>query len=73
MKKAISVVAILLAAALVFAAGGEGRRRRKITSMWESNNGPDDLSGAGEFTKKYPNITINYVHVELGDAADRLL
>lgn len=77
MKKAISVVAILLAAALVFAAGGaEGAGGgEKITlNVWESNNGPDEfIRKAGEeFTKKYPNITINYVHVELGDAAGQI-
>ena len=68
------MVAILLAAALVFAAGGaEGAGGgEKITlNVWASNNGPDKfIRKAGEeFPKKYPNITINYVHVELGDAA----
>lgn len=77
MKKAIILVAILLVPVLAFAAGGAegaGSGEKVTLNVWESNNGPDEfIRKAGEeFTKKYPNITINYVHVELGDAAGQI-
>lgn len=39
-------------------------------TVWESSNGPDEwIEKAGqEFTKYYPNIHIEYVHVEITDA-----
>lgn len=43
-------------------------------TVWESTAGPDEfIKQAGDaFTAKYPNITINYVNVELGDAATQI-
>lgn len=43
-------------------------------TVWESTGGPDDfIKQAGEaFTAKYPNITIEYVNVELGDATGQI-
>jgi arabinogalactan oligomer/maltooligosaccharide transport system substrate-binding protein len=42
--------------------------------VWESTGGPDEfIKQAGKaFTAKYPNITIEYVNVELGDAATQI-
>ena len=43
-------------------------------TVWESTGGSDDfIKQAGEaFTAKYPNITIEYVNVELGDSATQI-
>ena len=43
-------------------------------TVWESSNGPDEwIEKAGqEFTKYYPNIHIEYVHVEITDAYTEL-
>lgn len=42
--------------------------------VWESTGGPDKfIQQAGEaFNKKYPNITIEYVNVELGDSTSQI-
>ncbi|WP_425956123.1 maltose ABC transporter substrate-binding protein [Xylanimonas sp. McL0601] len=42
--------------------------------VWESLLGPDDfIKQAGEkFTEKYPNITIKFVNVEVGDASKQI-
>lgn len=42
--------------------------------VWESTGGPDEfIKQAGEaFTKQYPNITIEYVNVELGDSSTQI-
>ena len=43
-------------------------------TVWESTGGPDEfIKQAGEaFTEQYPNITINYVNVELGDTTGQI-
>ncbi|MBU3805032.1 MAG: maltose ABC transporter substrate-binding protein [Candidatus Cellulosilyticum pullistercoris] len=43
-------------------------------TVWESTGGPDEfIKQAGEaFTKQYPNITIEYVNVELGDTTTQI-
>lgn len=43
-------------------------------TVWESTLGPDEfIKQAGEaFTAKYPNITIEYVNVELGDSTTQI-
>ena len=43
-------------------------------TVWESDNGPDEfIKQAGEaFTALYPNITIKWAHVELGDAVTQI-
>ena len=43
-------------------------------TVWESTGGPDEfIKQAGEaFTAKYPNITIEYVNVELGDTTSQI-
>jgi arabinogalactan oligomer/maltooligosaccharide transport system substrate-binding protein len=62
------LMALLLVPGMMFAAG-------KVTlKVWESDKGPDAfIQQAGDaFTKKNPNIKIEYVHVELGDAAGQI-
>jgi arabinogalactan oligomer / maltooligosaccharide transport system substrate-binding protein len=58
------------------AAGGEGTiTTDPITlKVWESVSGPDEfIKQAGEaFKKVHPNITIEFVNVELGDAASQI-
>lgn len=43
-------------------------------TVWESTGGPDEfIKQAGEaFAKQYPNITIEYVNVELGDTTTQI-
>ena len=43
-------------------------------TVWESTAGPDEfIKQAGEaFNKQYPNITIEYVNVELGDTTTQI-
>lgn len=43
-------------------------------TVWESAEGPDKwIKQAGEaFTAQYPNITVKYVNVELGDTASQI-
>lgn len=43
-------------------------------TVWESTAGPDEFikQAGAAFTEKYSNITINYVNVELGDAASQI-
>jgi len=43
-------------------------------TVWESNQGPDEfIQQAGDaFTQLHPNITIKYVHVELGDSTTQI-
>ena len=51
-------------------AGGE-----KITlTVWESTAGPDDFikQAGAKFTEQNPDITVNYVNVELGDSSTQI-
>ncbi len=43
-------------------------------TVWESNSGPDEFikQAGAAFTAKYPNITIEYVNVELGDSTSQI-
>lgn len=54
------------------AASGSDKKVELV--VWESEGGPDDfIQKAGDkFTEKYPNITIKYAHVELGDSAGKI-
>ena len=64
------LMALLLVPGMMFAAD-KGKINLKV---WESDKGPDAfIQQAGDaFTKKNPNIKIEYVHVELGDAAGQI-
>ena len=70
MKKSWLLFAFLLVPILAFA-GDKGKITLKV---WESDKGPDTfVKQAGDaFAKKNPNIAIEYVHVELGDAAGQI-
>lgn len=77
MKKSYVSVAVVLALLTLFGVGCAKKpvAKEAITlNVWESNNGPDAfiMKAGEEFTKKYPNITVKYVHVELGDAAGQI-
>jgi arabinogalactan oligomer/maltooligosaccharide transport system substrate-binding protein len=57
------------------AGSGEVDTSSPITlKVWESLLGPDEfIKQAGEkFTEEHPNVTIEYVNVELGDAATQI-
>lgn len=43
-------------------------------TVWESTLGPDEFikQAGAKFTEEYPNITINYVNVEVGDTAKQI-
>lgn len=69
--------ALLMVTALAFAGGAqEGAKAGGPVTLkvWESDNGPDEFirQAGAEFTKKNPNVKIEYVHVELGDAAGQI-
>lgn len=55
-------------------AGGDVTSDPVTLTVWESTLGPDEfIKQAGEaFTAKHPNITIEYVNVELGDSATQI-
>lgn len=59
---------------LVFAAAMPGLAKNVTLTVWESTGGPDEfIRQAGEaFNKLYPHITVEYVNVELGDAAGQI-
>ena len=79
MNRKLLLAALLLVPSLVFAGGGKDSSKaganEKITlSVWESDKGPDEFirQAGAAFTLKHPEITIKYVHVELGDAAGQI-
>ncbi|MCQ2594496.1 MAG: maltose ABC transporter substrate-binding protein [Treponemataceae bacterium] len=82
MKKLMGAALLAAAALMAFtgcakkdaSAKGSAKAENVVLTVWESNQGPDQfVKQAGEaFTKKYPNITIKYVNVELGDAAGQI-
>ena len=43
--------------------------------VWESRNGPDEFirQAGAAFTALYPHVTIEYVHVELGDTVNTMM
>lgn len=82
MNRKLVFIAMLLIPAILFAGGKKeagadsapAAEKPVNLKVWESTNGPDEfIKKAGEaFTAKYPNITIEYVNVELGDAAGQI-
>jgi arabinogalactan oligomer/maltooligosaccharide transport system substrate-binding protein len=87
-KKIVGAVACVSAALLAFFAvtGCSGKNKtqgssssdsgqKEITlTVWESLSGPDEfIKQAGEaYTKLHPNVKINFVNVELGDASGQI-
>ena len=79
MNKKMLLATLLLVPALILMGCGKDKgsaiSKAKMTlNVWESDKGPDEFikQAGAAFTSKYPNITINYVHVELGDAAGQI-
>lgn len=79
MKKTLLPLVLALVAALVLSGcskkdGGAKAGGPVTLTVWESDNGPDQfIQQAGEaYTKLHPNVTIKYVHVELGDASGQI-
>lgn len=80
MKKTLMPVVFALATALVLtgcgkkAEAGSSSSKPITITVWESDKGPDEfIQKAGEaYTKLHPNVTVKYVHVELGDAAGQI-
>ena len=68
-KLGLLLVAGLLLSSLVFADDA-----KVSLKVWESDKGPDQFiqQAGAAFTAKNPNISIEYVHVELGDAAGQI-
>ena len=71
----------LIAAVFCFAgcekketAQGPAKVEKVELVVWESTNGPDEfIRQAGEaYTKQYPNVTIKFVNVELGDSVNQI-
>ena len=82
-KKVMTAVAAASAVAMGLAVTGCSKKEASSKSasekpvtltVWESLNGPDEfIRQAGEaYTAQHPNVTINYVNVELGDAAGQI-
>jgi arabinogalactan oligomer/maltooligosaccharide transport system substrate-binding protein len=55
--------------------GGDLSTDPVTLTVWESTQGPDEfIRQAGEaFTAKHPNITIQFVNVELGDSTNQIM
>ncbi len=83
-KKVMSVAAAALAVSMGVAVTGCSKKdtsspvassKKQVTlTVWESLNGPDEfIRKAGEaYTAKNPNVKINFVNVELGDATGQI-
>jgi arabinogalactan oligomer/maltooligosaccharide transport system substrate-binding protein len=75
LKKWSLLLAVLAAIfAIGFVSCAKGQVKKITLKVWESDKGPDAfIKQAGDaFTKKNPKIAIEYVHVELGDAAGQI-
>ncbi len=83
MKKSIMVSVAAMSAVLMGLTGcakKDGASAKKdagkavTLKVWESNQGPDEfIKQAGEAYKKtHPNVTVEYINVELGDAAGQI-
>ncbi|MDR2545914.1 MAG: maltose ABC transporter substrate-binding protein [Lachnospiraceae bacterium] len=71
------VIALLLATSLtavLIGGGGCGGDDSVTLTVWESTQGPDEFirQAGAAYTEKNPNVTINYVNVELGDSVSQI-
>ncbi len=73
-KNAFSVLALAVAATLFFSACSKNESEKVTLTVWESKNGPDEfIKQAGKaYTKLHPNVTIEYVNVESGEASNQI-
>lgn len=71
---AAAIAVLGLGACLTMTSCAKKEAKKVTLTVWESTNGPDEfIKQAGDaYTKTHPNITINYVNVELGDAAGQI-
>ncbi len=73
-KTLIPVMFALIPALLLFSCGGKKETKAVNLKVWESDKGPDKFiqEAGAAYTKANPNVTVEYVHVELGDAAGQI-
>ena len=73
-KTLISVMFALIQALLLSSCGGKKETKAVNLKVWESDKGPDKFiqEAGAAYTKANPNVTVEYVHVELGDAAGQI-
>ena len=75
MKKGLSIVLSLFMIASLFIVSVPVSAQDAVKLVvWESTGGPDEwIKAAGEaFTKLNPNITVEFVNVELGDTSGQI-
>jgi Maltose-binding periplasmic proteins/domains len=78
MKKTRAVLFGVTAASLILCSCTlvkKSKSSKAVTlTVWESDKGPDEFirQAGAAYTQKNPNVTIKYVHVELGDAAGQI-
>lgn len=73
-KTLIPVMFALIPALLLSSCGGKKAAKSVNLKVWESDKGPDKFiqEAGAAYTKANPNVTVEYVHVELGDAAGQI-
>jgi len=81
--KTFTVLAVLIAVVVIFAAcanndapaAGSASADSVTLTVWESIGGPDEwIRQAGAaFTAIHPHITVEFVHVELGDTTSQIM
>ena len=73
-KTLIPVMFALIPALLLSSCGGKKETKAVNLKVWESDKGPDKFiqEAGAAYTKANPNVTVEYVHVELGDAAGQI-
>ncbi|MCQ2612078.1 MAG: maltose ABC transporter substrate-binding protein [Treponemataceae bacterium] len=77
MNRKLLAVLLLVAACMTVFAGGKkepAKADEVVLTVWESTNGPDEFirQAGAAFTATHPNVKINYVNVELGDACGQI-
>ena len=73
-KTLIPVMFALIPALLLSSCGGKKETKAVNLKVWESDKGPDKFiqEAGAAYTKANLNVTVEYVHVELGDAAGQI-
>ena len=73
-KTLIPVMFALIPALLLSSCGGKKETKAVNLKVWESDKGRDKFiqEAGAAYTKANPNVTVEYVHVELGDAAGQI-
>ena len=73
-KTLIPVMFALIPALLLSSCGGKKETKAVNLKVQESDKGPDKFiqEAGAAYTKANPNVTVEYVHVELGDAAGQI-